>query len=134
MWKNLYLLFLFISLSHISAFSTKEYAILEHEIGKNRRLLDSSNGEELLSKSKINELRSDKAIVCIDYVFQALYYSKMSSEKNRRSQELFHKSFRLASEINNPSLSLWVNLNYAGYLYHYRDMKNSLPIIVLQIV
>ena len=57
-------------------------------------------------------------------------YAKNKDELNDKSNYYYTKSIRLASESDLKSLEVWATLNYASYLYNYRQIAKALPVFL----
>lgn len=67
---------------------------------------------------------------CIDFVKQGIKTAETKDAENKQSESFFNQSIEIASKCENPALELWAKTKYAQYLYQYRNMPKSLPLVL----
>ena len=85
----------------------------------------------------INNLRSENVSLikkidknCIDIVLEAKKESEKWDKENPLSESKFKNAIKISKENHNKTLEIWSKYQYASYLYKYRNMPKSIPLIV----
>lgn len=79
-------------------------------------------------------LQKNKPSLKIIYqVLLANGYTRFYDRTNSESEFLYASSISSAKELGNDPLEIWTKLNYAKYLYNYRQMTEALPIFMAAI-
>ncbi|MBF6610110.1 MAG: tetratricopeptide repeat protein [Chryseobacterium sp.] len=125
-------LILFIFLFFVSHFSAAPWLSssllsrtdLEQIITNKKRLLSDT----VILKKKLQNSTSHKKIISETLLAQA--YVGAFDGKNPKSEFHFKNSIETAVKLNNPALAIWAELNYAEYLYRYREMTRAMPVFL----
>ncbi|MFC6269224.1 tetratricopeptide repeat protein [Frigoriflavimonas asaccharolytica] len=83
-------------------------------------------------KNFIGKLASENKVKAriypiIEQIFVANKNSDLQDQMNRESTRLFEKAIKSSIKLNRQDLIMWTQVNYAFYLYKYREYKNSFP-------
>ncbi|ODS88662.1 MAG: hypothetical protein ABS44_08100 [Chryseobacterium sp. SCN 40-13] len=97
---------------------------LEQIITNKKRLLSDT----VILKKKLQNSISHKKIISETLLAQA--YVGAFDGKNPKSEFHFKNSIETAVKLNNPALAIWAELNYAEYLYRYREMTRAMPVFL----
>lgn len=97
---------------------------LEQIITNKKRLLSDT----VILKKKLQNSSSIKKIISETLLAQA-YFLALDG-KNPKSEFHFKNSIETAVKLNNPALAIWAELNYAEYLYRYREMTRAMPVFL----
>ncbi|QQT27857.1 tetratricopeptide repeat protein [Sphingobacterium spiritivorum] len=76
------------------------------------------------------DLDRDSSLRAAYYGLMADGYALFYDDINPKSTQLYLQSIRTASVNKKPDMELWAILNYAHYLYNYRDMSSALPLFM----
>ena len=106
-----------------NSFSEWQSIILQQDL-KNKDL-----GSVKLFLAPLKERNSNGDLIIYDALL-ANSYAEIYDEVNDKSDYYYKKAIRNAQQSNNKSLEIWCTLNYAGYLYKFRQMTNSLPVFL----
>lgn len=79
-------------------------------------------------KKELQNSSSIKKIISETLLAQA--YFRALDGKNPKSEFHFKNSIETAVKLNNPALAIWAELNYAEYLYRYREMTRAMPVFL----
>lgn len=72
----------------------------------------------------------DSSLRAAYYGLMADGYALFYDDINPKSTQLYLQSIHTASVNKKPDVELWAILNYAHYLYNYRDMSAALPLFM----
>ena len=106
-----------------NSFSEWQSIILQQDL-KNKDL-----GSVKLFLAPLKERNSNGDLIIYDALL-ANSYAEIHDKVNDKSDYYYKKAIRNAHQSNNKSLEIWSTLNYAGYLYKFRQMTNSLPVFL----
>jgi Tfp pilus assembly protein PilF len=88
-----------------------------------------SNYENYINKKEIGRLNSSEK-KCIELVLSAQSEAKKHEKENTFSSSKFEEAVQLSKANQLNTLEIWSKLNYCKYLYQYRDMPKSLPVMI----
>src|SRR5690606_38056788 len=97
---------------------------LEQIITNKKRLLNDT----VILKKELQNSTSHKKIISETLLAQA--YVRALDGKNPKSEFHFKNSIDAATKLNNPALAIWAELNFAEYLYRYREMTQAMPVLL----
>lgn len=106
--------------SDLSQVASWENLIMQH---------DPLNVDTIKAKSFLEPLKNRNTLgdqIIYDALI-AKVYAKNFDKINETSNSLFAKSIRNAVKLGDQSLEVWSLLNYAEYLYNFRQMTEALP-------
>ncbi len=84
--------------------------------------------DTVILKKELQNSSSIKKIISETLLAQA--YFRALDGKNPKSEFHFKNSIETAVKLNNPALAIWAELNYAEYLYRYREMTRAMPVFL----
>jgi uncharacterized protein YeaC (DUF1315 family) len=67
---------------------------------------------------------------CIDFAIKGNEEAKKLDLENPVANDYFLKAIKKAQRNSNKTLEIWTKYQYASYLYQYRNMPKSLPIVI----
>ncbi|MBS1548517.1 MAG: tetratricopeptide repeat protein [Bacteroidetes bacterium] len=86
------------------------------------------DAKTITQKIEIGQSLSQKEKQCIDEILKIIH--NQNEKENKQSKEKFEKAIRWAEEQNYEHLKIWLQVQYAQYLYQFRNMPQSLPIVI----
>lgn len=86
------------------------------------------DAKTITQKIEIGQSLSQKEKQCVDEILKIIH--NQNEKENKQSKEKFEKAIRWAEEQNYEHLKIWLQVQYAQYLYQFRNMPQSLPIVI----
>ncbi len=97
---------------------------LEQIITNKKRHLNDT----VILKKELQNTALHTKIITESLLAQA--YFRVLDGKNPKSESHFKNSIESAARLNDPALMIWAELNYAEYLYRYREMTRAMPLFL----
>lgn len=90
------------------------------------------HSDTIALKKYLNPLLQSKNIEhqILYYGLLANGYSNFFDKDNHLSLKYYHHSIRIAQKNKNIALTIWTQLNYFSYRYHYNQYSKMLPVFV----
>ncbi len=102
--------------------SKKETTVADYETYLNGKKEENDQNKNV----KLNEVEEK----CIHLIELGNKETKLWDKETPKANDYFEKSIVLAKKHNLTSLEIFAKLNYAQYLYQFRNMPRSLPVVI----
>lgn len=90
----------------------------------------SFEGDPLEIKKHLHSLKETKYYNVVYDAILADEYSNTSNVINKKSDFHYLRSIENAILLKEPEITIWAQLNYLSYLYHYRDYAEMTPLLL----
>lgn len=108
--------------------SDRNYLVVQQVFEKYEEAQDSIQLKKLIFQaSKEYQFRDIQSLVVIQNIFIANKYADIKDELNAISDLYYKKALNAAKEQKRTDLKIWAEINYAYYLYHFREYKLAFP-------
>lgn len=121
MFKNLFYILFFLSLIQCTNHSQERTKQLQNYLLH----LHQKNTDPNLSQ----DLDANDIFI-IKQCLQAEKIADQVDKENNTSKQYFLNSIERAKKLKKTNLEIWARLRYASYLYNYRNMPESLPLVI----